>query len=82
MMPPDRVAEGKREIESLPKDSAAYRLLKELFDEVGELQTLTLDMAIALQDAWPYIHQWCTIETKKKSISDAMRRATKYHGGR
>jgi hypothetical protein len=26
------------------------------------------DLLFALHDAWPYVHQWCTIESKRKPI--------------
>ena len=46
-----------------------------------ETMDLTLELAIALQEAWPYVHQSCTIDSKKKTISEAMKKVHKYHGG-
>jgi hypothetical protein len=31
-------------------------------------------LLFALHDAWPYVHQWCTIESKRKSILALMRK--------
>ncbi len=32
------------------------------------------DLLFALQDAWPYVHRWCTINSKKEKISALLRK--------
>ena len=35
---------------------------------LSELEKDAANLLFALHDAWPYVHQWCTIESTKKSI--------------
>lgn len=39
-----------------------------------ELQKDAVNLLLALSDAWPYIHQWCTIESVKNRISKLLRK--------
>jgi len=62
-------------------EQAHYRLQKryaELESKVGEhlseLQKDAENLLFALHDAWPYVHQWCTIDSKKKNIQALMRK--------
>ena len=39
-----------------------------------ELEKDAPNLLFALHDAWPYVHQWCTIESRKKNIQALMRK--------
>lgn len=38
------------------------------------LQSDAGNLLLALGDAWPYVHQWCTIETVKNRIGQLLRK--------
>jgi len=40
--------------------------------DLTELEKDAANLLFALHDAWPYVHQWCTIETRKKRIQSLM----------
>lgn len=37
-----------------------------------DLQKDAAELLFALQDAWPYVHQWCTIRSVKERIGDLL----------
>ena len=41
---------------------------------LSELEKDAANLLFALRDAWPYVHQQCTIESKKKRIQALMRK--------
>ena len=50
------------------KARTAIKAALEAKDEETELEKDAVNLLFALHDAWPYVHQHCTIEAKKKSI--------------
>lgn len=42
--------------------------------KLTELQKDAPNLLFALHDAWPYVHQWCTIQSKKSSILQLIRK--------
>lgn len=42
--------------------------MQALRDQIDELQKFNNALLFALQDAWPYVQQWCTIQSVKGKI--------------
>lgn len=57
-------------------DHPAYLAAREAWEAkpLTELQQDAANLLFALHDAWPYVHQWCTIESNKKRIQTLMRK--------
>jgi hypothetical protein len=60
------VEDGKKKPEQAANEPNSQLLSK--------LQADAANLLFALHDAWPYVQRWCTIESKKKSIGDLMRK--------
>lgn len=59
-----------------PSDVVTLELVTEqpAQQQLTDLQKDAANLLFALQDAWPYVHQWCTIESKKRNIVHLMRK--------
>lgn len=47
-------------------------IIDRLREENAELKATNLRLLFALQDAWPYIHGWCTIRSIKRRVEFAL----------
>lgn len=70
----ERVEELERRISSDTEQIA--RLETEVYHLKERSRILTGHLLVLLQDTWPYLHQWCTIQ----SIKDRWKEASNYIG--